>query len=42
MTRIIDGKTLSAQVLDQVAADVQQLKAKQGITPCLAVVLVGE
>ncbi|MEH6575504.1 MAG: bifunctional methylenetetrahydrofolate dehydrogenase/methenyltetrahydrofolate cyclohydrolase FolD [Amphritea sp.] len=42
MTRIIDGKTLSAQVLDQVATDVQQFQAEQGITPCLAVVLVGE
>ena len=42
MARLIDGKQLSAQVLDQVASEVQQLKAEQGITPALAVVLVGE
>ena len=42
MARLIDGKQLSAQVLDEVATEVQQLKAEQGITPALAVVLVGD
>lgn len=42
MARIIDGKQLSAQVLKQVAADVEALKAELGTTPGLAVVLVGE
>ena len=39
--RKIDGKAVAATVLDQVQADVAELKAK-GITPGLAVVLVGE
>ncbi len=39
--RIIDGKALSAQVRQQVRQRVQALSAK-GITPGLAVVLVGE
>jgi len=42
MARLIDGKQLSAQVLDQVATEVQQLKAEHGLTPALAVVLVGD
>ncbi|WP_322994937.1 bifunctional methylenetetrahydrofolate dehydrogenase/methenyltetrahydrofolate cyclohydrolase FolD [Castellaniella sp.] len=39
--RLIDGKALSAQVRAQVAERVRHLKA-QGVTPGLAVVLVGE
>jgi methylenetetrahydrofolate dehydrogenase (NADP+)/methenyltetrahydrofolate cyclohydrolase len=39
--RIIDGKALSAQVRGQVAERVQALQS-QGVTPGLAVVLVGE
>jgi len=42
MARIIDGKQLSAQVLQEVASDVAALKAELGVTPGLAVVLVGE
>jgi methylenetetrahydrofolate dehydrogenase (NADP+)/methenyltetrahydrofolate cyclohydrolase len=41
MSRIIDGKAVSAAVLDECRAEVAQLKAA-GITPGLAVVLVGE
>lgn len=39
--RIIDGKALSAEIKDQVAGRVRLLK-QRGITPGLAVVLVGE
>jgi len=42
MATIIDGKVISAQLLEQVAADVIEFKAKHGITPGLAVVLVGD
>ena len=38
---IIDGKAIAAQVRGEVAEKVSALKAK-GITPCLAVLLVGE
>ena len=39
--KIIDGKALAAAVKEEAAAQVEALKA-QGVTPCLAVVLVGE
>ena len=39
--RIIDGNTLSAEIRSQLAGRAAALKAK-GITPCLAVILVGE
>ena len=39
--RIIDGNALSAQIRDQLAERAAALKDK-GITPCLAVILVGE
>lgn len=39
--QIIDGKTLAAQVKAEAAAETAALKAK-GVTPCLAVILVGE
>jgi len=40
--QIIDGKEFAARVRGQVAEHVARLKAEQGITPGLAVVLVGE
>ena len=39
---LIDGKAFAAKVREGVAAKVAQLKAQHGITPGLAVVLVGE
>ena len=42
MARIIDGKAFAATVRGQVAGHVARLKADHGITPGLAVVLVGE
>ncbi|TMM55241.1 bifunctional methylenetetrahydrofolate dehydrogenase/methenyltetrahydrofolate cyclohydrolase FolD [Sulfitobacter sabulilitoris] len=40
--RILDGKAFAARVRGQVAEHVARLKADHGITPGLAVVLVGE
>ena len=40
--KIIDGKAFAANVREQVAHHVARLKEEQGITPGLAVVLVGE
>ena len=40
--RIIDGKAIAAAVRAEVARDVAALKAARGITPGLAVVLVGD
>jgi len=39
---IIDGKAFAARVREQVAGHVARLKAEHGVTPGLAVVLVGE
>ncbi|MCR9273839.1 MAG: bifunctional methylenetetrahydrofolate dehydrogenase/methenyltetrahydrofolate cyclohydrolase, partial [Rhodobacteraceae bacterium] len=39
---IIDGKAFAATVREKVAAHVARLKDENGITPGLAVVLVGE
>ena len=39
---IIDGKAFAATVRTRVAEQVARLKADHGITPGLAVVLVGE
>ena len=39
--KLIDGKALAAQVKAEAAVDTTALKAK-GVTPCLAVILVGE
>ena len=39
---LIDGKAFAAKVRAQVAEHVQRLKAEHGLTPGLAVVLVGE
>ena len=40
--QIIDGKAIAADVRKEVAADVKALQASHGLTPGLAVVLVGE
>jgi len=40
--KIIDGKAFAAKVREKVAAHVARLKADHGVTPGLAVVLVGE
>ncbi|MWJ27009.1 bifunctional methylenetetrahydrofolate dehydrogenase/methenyltetrahydrofolate cyclohydrolase FolD [Halomonas sp. ZH2S] len=42
MAQLIDGKQLSTQVLQEVASEVELLRAEYGIVPTLAVVLVGE
>ena len=39
--QIIDGKAISQAVRDEVAQEVEELKAS-GVEPCLAVMLVGE
>lgn len=40
--QVIDGKAIAAEVRRSVAAEVEQLKREGGVTPGLAVVLVGE
>jgi len=40
--RVIDGKAIAAELRRSVAAEVEQLKNEKGLTPGLAVVLVGE
>ena len=40
--QIIDGKKVSAEVKEQVRLQVEELKAAHGITPGLAVVIVGD
>ncbi len=40
--QIIDGKKVSAEVKEEVRKQVEQLQAKHGITPGLAVVIVGD
>lgn len=40
MAQLIDGKLISAQIKDELKEEVAQLK-RQGITPCLAVIQVG-
>lgn len=42
MNHLIDGKRIAAEILDKTATRVAALKAEHGITPTLAVVLVGE
>ena len=41
MTHIISGKDISAQILEELKSEIRLL-IDRGITPCLAVVLVGE
>jgi len=40
--KIIDGKALAAQLRGEIAAGVTELKTKSGVTPGLAVILVGD
>lgn len=40
--KIIDGKLLAANLRAEIAAGVEKLKAERGVTPGLAVILVGE
>ena len=40
--KIIDGNALSARIRAELADKAATLKATQGVTPCLAVILVGE
>ena len=40
--KVIDGKVLAANLRGEIAADVAALKAEKGVTPGLAVILVGE
>ena len=40
--RLIDGRAIADQMRGEVAADVARLKAAHGVTPGLAVVLVGD
>jgi methylenetetrahydrofolate dehydrogenase (NADP+)/methenyltetrahydrofolate cyclohydrolase len=42
MAKIIDGTAISARILAELAADIESLKKEAGVTPGLAVVLVGE
>lgn len=42
MARLIDGKAFGETVREKVAAEVARLKAEHGLTPGLAVVLVGD
>src|SRR5450755_4070346 len=42
MAVIIDGKTIAADLRSRIAGAVAQLKSAHGLTPGLAVVLVGE
>ena len=39
---LIDGKKLAAETRAQIAAAVAALKAEKGVTPGLAVILVGD
>ncbi|MBM7855494.1 methylenetetrahydrofolate dehydrogenase (NADP+)/methenyltetrahydrofolate cyclohydrolase [Desulfohalotomaculum tongense] len=41
MARILDGKTIAAQIKEEIKAEVKKWQAK-GINPCLGVLLVGE
>lgn len=42
MTQIIDGKKLSAEVVESLAEETRKFEAESGLVPGLAVVLVGE
>src|SRR5436190_19150364 len=39
---ILDGKAIAARVQEEVAAAVKEIKNRQGVTPGLAAVIVGE
>lgn len=40
--RILDGKAIAAQIESEIRSELEELKTKHGITPGLAVILVGE
>ena len=42
MTKLIDGKAISATIRAEIAEEVKKLKAEKGIQPGLAVIIVGE
>ncbi len=42
MAQIIDGKLVSAHIREEIKKDVESIKSQSGITPGLAVILVGE
>lgn len=42
MAILIDGRVISREIQNEVQRDVERLKAEKGVTPGLAVVLVGE
>ena len=42
MSRIIDGKAISAAIKEEVKAQIPELEAKYGRKPCLCVIIVGE
>ena len=42
MAKIIDGKAISKQIREEIAAERAKFTAKSGITPGLAVIIVGE
>ena len=42
MAQIIDGKAIARQIRETLKKEIQDLRAKQGITPGLAVILVGD
>ena len=42
MAKIIDGKAISKQIREEIAANRAEFTAKSGITPGLAVIIVGE
>lgn len=42
MAQLIDGKAISAAVRKRIAEEIQSLQEEQGITPGLAVILVGD
>jgi len=42
MAMIIDGKTIAAGIREEVRVEVDRLKREKGITPALAVILVGD
>ena len=41
MAVLIDGKAISSEIKEELKQEVAELKA-QGLTPCLAVILVGD
>ncbi len=42
MAKILDGAALAQEIRGEVAADVQEMEAKHGVTPGLAAVLIGD